>query len=263
MHNHRNGNNQQANPATPMKSAMALLILIGTTSSLKAGEEKILPLTAHDHHALEKALGPNILKQAIPAPTITHAADYLRLSPHTSTFNLRNDGKPEGQQIQSISKTPNGWQLAHGHEQYFIAETADGSFHLTGTHDLEAGALTLYGPEEPLLYSNFAPGESRHVTMGIKVYDEDDPKDLRHQGTLEMTIHYLGAYRLSLPAGTYDTILTKSSFHGHVGPARLEDTQYRFFAKGQGLVAATEHRHLSALLFYHSNLDIARLLAQP
>ena len=85
---------------------------------------------------------------------------------------------------------------------------------------------------------------------------------MTHQGELQVTYEYLGAYRLTVPAGSFDTVVTKSTFSGKVGPAKIEDIQYRFFAEKVGLVATIENRQVSALLVYQSNKSIAKVLGQ-
>jgi hypothetical protein len=221
----------------------------------------VLPLPEADRRTIERDLGQGILGDAVPAPVIANPADYLRLQPHTARYRVVEDGAASGAEPFRLVAEPPGWRFRVGEqEEIFLKALADGSFVLTGIRQLEARALTRYDPPEPLLFQGLEPGGERKVSMGIRVYDEDEPDEVIHQGRLDMTFRYLGAYRLAVPAGGYDTVLMKSTFKGRVGPAALEDTQYRFFAPGVGLVATIEHRRLSALIFYRSELKVARLL---
>ena len=63
-----------------------------------------------------------------------------------------------------------------------------------------------------------------------------------------------------VPAGTFDADLIKWTYEGDIGPADVETTQYRFIAGGAGLVAMVEFRSVSAVLVYHENTKVGRLL---
>ena len=144
----------------------------------------------------------------------------------------------------------------------FLEVQNDGNLVLVGVEDIQAEALTHYDPPEPFLPRGLAPGDQRQVRMSVRVYAAGDADDMTHRGELTVTYHYLGAYRLVVPAGTFNAVLTKSTFSGNVGPAKLEDTQYRFFAPNAGLLATIENRHVSAFLIYHSDTLVAKVLAQ-
>ncbi len=99
--------------------------------------------------------------------------------------------------------------------------------------------------------------------MKVNVYDLDDPSDLEHQGTLNLTLTYVGAYRVTVPAGTFDAALLVWDFKGKIGPASVDDIQARFIAPGVGMVAAAEKRDVAAFLIYNDNSKIGRVLVQP
>jgi hypothetical protein len=50
---------------------------------------------------------------------------------------------------------------------------------------------------------------------------------------------------------------------GEVGPAKLEDTQYRLYARDTGLIAALEQRKVSAFKIYQSTNKTVRVLSKP
>jgi hypothetical protein len=249
-----------------MKSSIAAAAALALAAAAwhppsAAAAGPVVPLPAADRAAIEQDLGRGVLGEAVPAPVIESPRNYLRLQPHTARYRVLEDGEGRVPEPFRLLAGPSGWSFRLGDvEEIFLAGQADGSFVLTGIREFKAGALTRYDPPEPLLYKGLEPGGERRVNMGITVYDQDDPGEVVHRGRLDMIFRYLGAYRLVVPAGTFDTVLMKSTFSGRVGPADLEDTQYRFFAPGVGLVATIEHRHLSALIFYRSNMKVARML---
>lgn len=229
-----------------------------------AGGDPVLSLPDADRRTIERDLGHGVLGEALPAPVIERPSDYLRLTPHQAIYQLLESGAPRRSEPFRLFQGPAGWQFRVGEaEEVSLARQPDGSFVLTGIRELGAGALTRYDPPEPLLFQGLEPGGERRLQMAIRVYDEEEPDAIIHRGELNVHYRYLGAFRLALPAGTFNTVLMKSSFAGRVGPARLLDTQYRFFAAGLGMVATIEHRQISALLFYRSRLDVARLLTEP
>ena len=74
--------------------------------------------------------------------------------------------------------------------------------------------------------------------------------------------HDLGAYRITTPAGSYDAALIRWTYQGKVGPAKIDDTQYRFFAEGVGMVASVDKLDISALLVYQDHSKFGKLLAR-
>lgn len=135
---------------------------------------------------------------------------------------------------------------------------------MTGVQDTEAGAITKYSPSEPFMLKGLAPGDERNMNLGLKVFALSDPDDLTHEGALDVNYRYIGAYKVNVPVGSFDAVLIKWTFKGNVGPATVDDTQYRFFAPGVGIVAGIEQLDVSALLVYNRHKKVARVLvAKP
>jgi len=59
----------------------------------------------------------------------------------------------------------------------------------------------------------------------VNVYDLGDPKKVSHSGSLDVIYSYLGTYRVTVPAGSYDAALVKWSYSGKIGPANIKDSQ--------------------------------------
>ena len=77
---------------------------------------------------------------------------------------------------------------------------------------------------------------------------------------MKATATYVGAYEVTVPAGTFEAILLRIDAKIHVGPAKVEDTQYLFYAKGVGKVAEVEAQRIAAVLIYHSHSKTAKVL---
>ena len=128
--------------------------------------------------------------------------------------------------------------------------------------DFDEKVISRYTPPEPALLAGMAPGDSKAFTIGVKVADLSSPQDVKHEGTLDLTYSYLGAYRVNTPAGSYDAALIKWAYDGKIGPASVEDTQYRFFADNVGMVASVDKLDVSAFLLYKKHTKFGKLLAQ-
>ena len=94
----------------------------------------------------------------------------------------------------------------------------------------------------------------------MKVYDLSDPQEVSYEGSLHLTYSYIGAFKVSVPAGEYEAALIKWDFKGKVGPASIEDTQYRFLANDVGAVAMIEKKNISAFLVYQDDSKFGKVL---
>lgn len=251
-------------------TGLAAMVLSAAAISYgaRSGADALVPLPAADRSAIDANLGPGLLGESLPAPVILDPGRYITLAPSVRTFRIVqgfNAGREEPFRLlpELPAAVRTRWRYLSGNEEAgFLEVQADGSLGLTGVQDRQSGALTRYDPAEPFLVKGIAPGQERRIRMAVRVLDADRPGQVTHRGLLTVVYRYVGAYRLALPAGTYDAVLMKSTFSGQVGPAQLEDTQYRFFAPKDGLVATIEHRHVSAFLLYQSDTKVARILVR-
>ena len=109
-----------------------------------------------------------------------------------------------------------------------------------------------------------APSEERNEKLDVKVFDYNNPDDLTHEGALDVHYRYIGAYKVKVPADSFDAVFMKWTFKGKVGPASVDDTRYRFFAPDVGIVAAVDQLDVSAILIYNRQTKVARVLvAKP
>jgi hypothetical protein len=134
-----------------------------------------------------------------------------------------------------------------------LATTDDGHLHITSEVDNDHNVVSHFTPSEPHLLSGMKPGESQTLSIDVKVYDLNHPDDISHKGNLQLTFSYVGAYEVTVPAGKYEAALIKWDYKGKVGPAKIQNTQYRFVAKGVGPVAFIDVKSISAMLIYHDD----------
>lgn len=247
----------------PWCGVLAALSLLPVAAP-RAEPAAVVPLPVQDRLAIEQSLGRGILGKPVAAPVIDDPARYLALVPGAWTYRLLKgpDAKHLERNLWTATDQHRGhWRHEVGDSEIaFLERQADGGYVITGLKDLKNAALTRYAPAEPFLLKGLAPQQERHFRMEVRVYDPDDPHELEHEGALAVSYRYLGAYRLDTPIGAHDAVLFKSTYSGQVGPAALNDVQYRFFVRDLGLVAMIERRQVSAFLVYNLGLEVAKLL---
>lgn len=249
-----------------LTSLIALWLLIPLDALLAAtvGPDPTLPDA--DRLVIETSLGPGRLGPPVTAAPIDDPSAWLPSKPGTQQFQVLQESDAEVPQAVAWIPTPANPSMGRyqfGQEEVLLLGTeTDGSRVIEGVEDMQAKSVTRYDPPEPFLLKGLSLGDSRQIRMSVKVFSSNGAKEITHKGELQVSHEYLGAYRLSVPAGTFDTLVTKSTFKGTIGPAKVEDIQYRFFARHQGLVATIENRQVSALLVYHSNTAITKVLSQ-
>ena len=108
---------------------------------------------------------------------------------------------------------------------------------------------------------SFAPGRSVEIDSKLSVSEEESPDKVKYTETMKATASYVGVYEVTVPAGTFEALLVRIDVKIHVGPAKVEDTQYLFYAKGVGKVAEVEGQRIAAILIYYSHSKTAKVLA--
>jgi hypothetical protein len=224
-------------------------------------------LADQDRQRLEQALGQGVVGPPVTAPPVADPVSLLMPGQDTRIFRLLT-GEPPGREErhrfiprEASPKEP-AWQYRVGDSETLrLGQRADGSIVLSGIEDHGEGVATRYNPPKPLLIKGAATGQEFKVTMEVQVFDPMRPDRPLHKGSLDVVATYLGAYRVTVPAGRYDALLVRYTSSGHIGPAQVENTQYAFFAPGAGLVASMEEREVSAFGVYHSSEKAAKVLA--
>jgi hypothetical protein len=244
---------------------LAAFFLAGPTTA-PAGAADPIPLPEADSAVLQQQLGSGVVGDAVAAAPLT-AAD-IPLREGTWTFKVvsgNNQGQTQEDVLTKLERDQSGasWKVQTGSKDLaFIQLGSDQNILILSEQDTDQGVITRFSPAEPILVVGMKPGDSQSVTIDVKVYDLSSPDEVSHSGSLQLTYSYIGAYQVTVPAGTYDAALLKWDYDGSVGPASVQDTQYRFLAKDVGIVASIEKKKISALLFYHDNSNTGRVLMQ-
>jgi hypothetical protein len=242
-----------------MKAFRISLIVAGVGFLLFGSEARAAGLSEADQKALAPLLGAGVVGASAPVGPLTLAMAGLRDGPWTYQILAREgQGQTQAHVASKLKSDATGttWSYQAGPKTVlFLSESPDGSLSLVSEQDIEHGVLTTYAPPEPIVVAGLSPGESRQSTIAVKVYDLSQHDNLKYQGSLDVTYSYLGAYEITVPAGSWDAALVKWTFKGKVGPAHIEDTQYRFAVENVGMLARKEAKDISAMLFYHFDVD--------
>ena len=242
---------------------LAALLAAGPALAPTAAADTI-PLPQADRTALEQLLGSGVVGDPVAASPLAAADIPVRAG--TWTYQIvagKKKGQTENDVLTQLERDPSGasWKLETGTKDLaFIQLGDDQSIAIVSEQDTDQGVTTRFSPAEPILTTGMNPGDSKKVTIGVKVYDLSSPDEVSHSGSLNLEYSYVGAYKVTVPAGSYDAALLRWVYDGSVGPASVSDTQYRLVAKDVGIVASIEKKKISALLLYHDNSNTGKVL---
>jgi hypothetical protein len=242
---------------------LAGLLVAGPALAPTAAAETI-PLPQDDAAVLEELLGSGVVGNPVDAVPLAPADIPLRQG--TWTYQVvagKKQGQTENDVVTKLDRDPSGasWKVQTGsNDTAFIQAGPDGNIAILSEQDTDQGVITRFSPAEPILTNGMRPGDSQNVTIAVNVYDLSSPQEVSHSGSLNLEFTYIGAYQVTVPAGSYDAMLLKWVYDGSVGPASVKDTQYRLIAKDVGIVASIEKKRVSALLLYHDNSNTGRVL---
>ena len=233
--------------------------LVLLASSLAHAQGVVLQLPAQDQQNITAQLGPGVVGAALPSQPITDPSVYFPLQqkaqqfqvvagPHAGTIQtlgLWQARRPGGRKAWRFQMTPT---LAG-----FMRETQEGDIIMAALTDSGEGVVVVTTPANPFVPKGMQPGETRSYAQQVSVNYLDDPSDQRYSGTINGTYTYLGTYQVTVPAGTFPSILFRVNCEGKVGPAHTQNTGYNLFAPGVGMVAMILEEDVTA--FWLFNID--------
>lgn len=250
--------------------ALALLVGVVVAAHLRAESEVSeapVPLPAEARDALSP-LGAGVVGEALPARPITDPSRLRHLQPGTWKYRIL-EGARRGE-IETLRVEVEGGG-ASGEALKMIYGSGEVQ-HLVLTYDHEVEKLSQLDPgsERLIVYRpglvlepRMRVGESKRVQTQLSTHRGSASAKVEYRGKLDYTITYVGAYRLTTPAGVYDARLLHHEYEMSIGPATARYRSYGFYAEDVGMVAEVSEEKITALLLYRRSDRSARVLAEP
>jgi len=246
--------------------AAAVLVLTGPHQATADATRPIIPLPDTDRAQLDRLLGKGVVGEALPSAPLAGIEAYLPPMDRVMTLRVvTSDGKAttETHRIEATTDAAfaPGWHYTiEGIAELYFQKDPAGNVRTVAEKDLDKAVLSRFTTGDPLIIPGLKPGQSIKSAHKVEVFDLSNLKKVAHSGSLDVTYTYIGAYRVTVPSGTYDAALIRWDYTGEVGPATIKDSQYRFLASGAGEVAMIQIRSISALLIYSDHTKRGKLL---
>jgi hypothetical protein len=250
---------------TSFAGAGLIAILLAVGQPARAADP-VVPLPDDERAQLEKYLGKGVVGEALPSGPLMGAAGYLPAKGATLSYRVLEedeDPRTETHKVKDTTEAPfaPGWHYAaEPIGDAYMRQTSDGGVEIIAQSDLSNKVMSRFTPGEPIIVTGLRPGENRKSTVKVEVSDLSDLSDIDHTGSLDVTYTYIGTYKVTVPAGTYDAQLIRWDYKGEVGPADVEESEYRLIAPKAGMVAMIEVRSISAMLIYSDHTKLGKLL---
>lgn len=212
--------------------------------------------------------GEGVVGKALPAPPLDDPVTWYMGTPAGGTWTyhvIKGENKHLRKETIKPTDAPSGqkkWTQHLGDEYVQYAELhADGSFGKSAEDDLDVAYTSRFDPGV-FLALGLAAGESKHIKNKLHAFKTAKPDHILYTGDMDVTVTNVGTYEVTTPAGTWPALLMRSEYDIKIGPAKVKDVQYSFYAKGVGKIAEIEALHVAAILIYHSNEKTAKVLAE-
>jgi hypothetical protein len=226
----------------------------------------VLQLPPDDQQMITNQLGPGVVGQALPSKTITDTTLYFPLKEKALTYHVtagKNAGNNQQLGVARLHR-PNGksaWRFQLSPSlRGFIHQTPQGDLMMPAVVDSDEGVVIITTPANPFVLNGMKPGQSRSYSQQVSVDALDDPSDQEYSGTLHGTYTYLGTYQVTVPAGSFKSVLFRIKTEGKVGPAHTHDTAYYFFAPNVGAVALILQEDAVAFWLFHIDSITGKVL---
>ena len=106
------------------------------------------------------------------------------------------------------------------------------------------------------------PGDRISHRTDVRAVKLNHPSHQKSSGILDTDVTYMGRFRVTTPAGTFDTFLIRRDIRSHVTPVKQSDTIFAFVAPGVGVVARATHLDIHAAFIYRQDTRTAVVLAE-
>lgn len=240
-------------------------LLVGAALAA-ASDAPVVPLPADLRDALSP-LGAGVVGQALPAAPIENPARLFHLTPGRWTYRVvagANKGQTQTVQIERIDPTDRGadWRLVDGAGIQELRETTTQEVVKVAQEDTDSDRTIVYRPGL-VLDPRMAAGEPKTVKARLATYEQGRLDRVEYEGSLEYTTRYVGAYRVTVPAGSFDARLLEHAYEMKIGPATAQHRSFVFYADEVGRVAEVSREKVSALIVYNRSSLTARVLVAP
>jgi hypothetical protein len=249
---------------------VAAIALIGLSGGLVASavgaEPQVAGLSKQDRDFITEQLGADFLGEAIAPLTIGPAKQFAGLvDGATWVFQDVVKNKPWEFTFSDVDGAPEAgaWRIDYSNGDVRLGEFDEAGNALSNSlKDAKEGAITQMTPSELYVVAGLELGRPQSQRLDIKMVEADNPDKLKYEGYLNVTYEYIGAHKVTVPAGTFDAAITKWTYEGMVGPAKIKDQQYYFFAEGVGPVALIENKKIVAMVVYRKSKRLTGVLLE-
>ena len=223
-------------------------------------------MPADDRATVEEFLGRGVVGKAVPATPIGDPINYFQFS-EDATFDVKiTSGEHKGElvdhSVRKMGEDSEGvsWEVRAGKTDILVFKQDKHGDIVFVNHAEPGEGDAHYSPLPPLLKKGMKPGTTHQAEFAVKVMSPDDPNKIKHSGQLKLKLSYLGTFELNIPSGQQKAVLIKSAYKGKIGPATVDDTQYRFFVENMGIVAMVERKDISAFWVYNEHKKVGKIL---
>jgi hypothetical protein len=245
---------------------VTLPVMTASHVALAQNAGPTIALSDKDRTQLDALLGKGVVGDALPSAPLGDAATYMPPKGKATSYKVITEGGKAGSETHRVEDTtdpsfaPGTHYTIEQVGESFFQEDAAGQVTTVAEKDLDNKVLSRFTPGDPLFVPGMQPGQSVKSSHKVEVYNLSNLKKVAHSGSLDVIYTYVGTYRVTVPAGSYDAALIRWDYNGKIGPATIQDSQYRFVAPSAGMVAMIQIRSISAMLIYNDHTKRGKLL---
>ena len=218
--------------------AALLFVLIGGLDGTADAADPVIALPDKDRTQLEALLGKGVVGDALPSAPLAAADTYMPSKGKATSYKVVTQGEKAGSETHHVEDTtdpsfaPGTHYTIEQVGELFFQEDSAGGIITVAEKDLDNKVLSRFTPGDPLIVPGMQAGQSAKSSHKVEVYDLSNLKKVSHSGSLDVVYTYVGTYRVTVPAGSYDAALIKWDYSGKIGPATIKDSQVPFCGAG-------------------------------
>lgn len=210
-----------------------------------------------------KTFGPGVITHKSDSADVSAVEQFVSAELDERVF-LIVAGDDRGKEMKFKVETQAGDQSIHlvhmGQDQVSTILFTSSSLYRSQEIDDDTSSIARFSPAEPVLLSKHSSGTPVQSEIEVVVTSISKPSEITHRGTLNCTYEVLGTYEVNSPVGVFETICIRTRYKGSVGPAKINDSRYVFYAKGSGPIALRTASHIQAMIFYNKTKKQSLLL---